>query len=429
VTSIRLCRCLAVGGFMFAGGLLAVSILTFPPVLTRFVLVDGTLAGAGATAGFASLALAALAAAVASSWFARRLWRRAAGIDARSVQFRLLAAVSGVVVYLLLMELGVRVAFQPGAYLSGDPFWIHRFIEREPDQDVVFRSANPINRHDPELGWVPIPGHASESVHVNSHGARGAEEYPLAKPAGEKRIVVVGDSFTFGEGVPDDDVYTALLQRQFDGVRVINLGVLGYGTDQQYLRLRRDGFAFDPDQVILAFFGPNAERNVLSFRDSAKPMFRLEADGIRLVNVPVPDPADAATTLQDPLPALRLGSLLQTMWRRGIGRTRLAPQWEVTRRILDAAVDAARSRGVPFLLVYFPDKQASFWETPHDTEIVLSRWAGERRVRFLSLRPAFLRLSRDDQRRVWHGHYTPFGNRVVASAIAEEIRSSGILGE
>ncbi|HET6278328.1 MAG TPA: GDSL-type esterase/lipase family protein [Candidatus Polarisedimenticolia bacterium] len=429
MTSILLCRCLAVGGFLLALGLLTVSVLSFPPVLTRFVLVDGTLASTGATAGFAGLALAALAAAGASSWSARRLWRRAAGIDARSVEFRLLAALFGAVVYLLLMELGVRVAFRPEAYLSGDDFWIHRFIEREPDKDVVFRSANPINRHDPELGWVPIPGHASDGVHVNSHGARGDEEYPLAKPAGEKRIVVVGDSFTFGEGVPDDEVYTALLQRQLDGVRVINLGVLGYGTDQQYLRLRRDGFAFDPDLVILAFFGPNAERNILSFRDSAKPMFRLEGDGIRLVNVPVPDPADPATILRNPLPACRLGALLQTMWRRAIGRTRFAPQWEVTRRILDAAVDATRSRGVPFLLVYFPDKQASFWETPHDTEIVLSRWAGEHRVPFLSVRPAFLRLPRDDQRRVWHGHYTPFGNRVVASAIAEGIRSSGALGE
>ena len=79
------------------------------------------------------------------------------------------------------------------------------------------------------------------------------------------------------------------------------------------------------------------------------------------------------------------------------------------------------------MLVFFPDKQASFWDTPIDTEIVLRRWAEERRVWFFSLRPAFLQLSREDQRRVWYGHYTPFGNRVVASALAEEIRSTELL--
>lgn len=420
---------MAVGGFLLAGGLLVVSILTFPTVLTRYVLVDGSLAGAGSTAGFAGLSLAGLAAAAGASWWSGRLWRRAAAIDARAVQFRLLAAACGIVVYLALMELGVRVAFEPGECLSGDPFWVHRWIEREPHRDVVFSSGNPINRHDPELGWVPIPGHASDGIHVNSHGARGAEEYPLAKPPGEKRIVVVGDSFTFGEGVADDEVYAALLQRRIDGAKVINLGVLGYGTDQQYLRLRRDGFAFDPDLVILAFFGPNAERNVLSFRDSAKPMFRLEGDGIRLVNVPVPDPAAPAVALEDPLPLLMSGALLQTMWRRAVARTRFDPRWEVTRRILDAALEETRSRGVPLLLVYFPDKQASFWDAPHDAEIVLDRWAQRRGVRFLSVRTAFLRLSREDQRRVWRGHYTPFGNGVVASAIAEEIRRWGILDE
>lgn len=424
-----MCRLVSLGGFILALALLFAAVLVFPPVLTRFVLIDGTLSSVRVMAGVAGLSLICLAVAVGTAWGAKRLWRRAPDLDARSVQIRLLAATAGIVVYLALMELGVRALFEPRAILSGDAFWIHRFIEREPDKDVVFQSSNPINRHDPELGWTPIPGHTSDRVHVNSHGARGTAEFPLAKPAGEKRIVVVGDSFTFGEGVADADVYTSIMEEILDGVRVINLGVLGYGTDQQYLRLRREGFTFDPDLVILAFFGPNAERNVLTFRDSAKPMFRLDGDGIRLVNVPVPDPADPGNRLDDPMPTLRLVSLIQTAWRKGRSRTRFDPRWEVTRRILDATIEATRERDVPFMLVFFPNKQASFWDTPYDTEIVLSRWAKTRGVRFFSVRRRFLELSREDQRRIWYGHYTPFGNRIIAEAVAEEVRASGVLSE
>ena len=120
---------------------------------------------------------------------------------------------------------------------------------------------------------------------------------------------------------------------------------------------------------------------------------------------------------------------MQKVWRRGISRTRFAPKWEITRRILDATVESTRSRGVPFLLAFFPEKPASFYDKPYDTEIVLSRWAEERGVRFFSVRPAFLKLSREDRRSVWYGHWTPFGNRVVASALAEEIHSSNLLAD
>jgi lysophospholipase L1-like esterase len=73
-------------------------------------------------------------------------------------------------------------------------------------------------------------------IHINHYGQRGAD-YPLQKPAGELRLIVLGDSLTMGKGVGDDETFAAQLQRLLAEqrgptrpVRVINAGVNGWST-------------------------------------------------------------------------------------------------------------------------------------------------------------------------------------------------------
>lgn len=89
-------------------------------------------------------------------------------------------------------------------------------------------------------------------------------EYPAEKPAGRKRVLMLGDSFTFGSGVKDDaKIFPELLERQLDassipsapdGVDVLNGGLPGSLTED-WLRLW-DAIAeeFDPDLLVIIFF-------------------------------------------------------------------------------------------------------------------------------------------------------------------------------
>ena len=63
---------------------------------------------------------------------------------------------------------------------------------------------------------------------------------------------MLGDSITFGTGVGDDETFSHLLDALPD-LEVLNLGVDGYGTDQELIRLEREGLAFGPQVVILNF--------------------------------------------------------------------------------------------------------------------------------------------------------------------------------
>lgn len=114
---------------------------------------------------------------------------------------------------------------------------------------------------DEELGWRNIPNWvastAGKKLSINSKGLRD-REYPYAKPPGVKRILVLGDSYTWGYGVEDDAIFTEVLERRLakDGANweVLNSGVSGWGTDQEYLWFKREGVKYQPDLVIVAFF-------------------------------------------------------------------------------------------------------------------------------------------------------------------------------
>lgn len=100
-------------------------------------------------------------------------------------------------------------------------------------------------------------------VWVGSLGYRG-EDFAAEKPEGTFRVLAVGDSFTFGWGVGDDETYSARLQEKLREkcpdrrIEVINTGfVSGFYPDTYYLYLREIGLDLDPDLVVIGFFVGN----------------------------------------------------------------------------------------------------------------------------------------------------------------------------
>lgn len=136
--------------------------------------------------------------------------------------------------------------------------------------EVLTRALEPVNplaEHalyapDPALGWRLTPGHRhtgphGEEVAINSRGLRDPER-PLAKPAGTRRVLVLGDSFTFGSAIAAEDGFCRRLEGLLGpGVEVIDAGVPRYSTVQEADWLASDGLAYQPDALVVAFFVGN----------------------------------------------------------------------------------------------------------------------------------------------------------------------------
>ncbi len=113
-------------------------------------------------------------------------------------------------------------------------------------------------QHDAEIGWVPIPNKVTSfGASINSLGLRDIELAPTTKPT----ILFIGDSFVYGAGVKDGERFTDRLREQLPDFRIVNAGVAAYGTDQEYLLLRRLWPKIEPKVVVLMVCVENDHRD------------------------------------------------------------------------------------------------------------------------------------------------------------------------
>ncbi|HET6204096.1 MAG TPA: GDSL-type esterase/lipase family protein [Planctomycetota bacterium] len=100
-------------------------------------------------------------------------------------------------------------------------------------------------------------------IRTNARGFRGPELG--RKPEGGRRILALGDSFGFGHGVEAEEAYPAVLERVLrdrgEKVEVVNAGVPGYGTSNEFGLLAAEAPSLDPDVVVLGFYVGNDFRN------------------------------------------------------------------------------------------------------------------------------------------------------------------------
>lgn len=160
---------------------------------------------------------------------------------ARKILFPLIAVIIGLALSGIVAEVILRLLGTP----TKDLYTVNEKQFKkipgiyEPGQNVVRN----VNKHLPH------------KVRINTLGYRGYD-FLLEKPYGMRRILVVGDSFVFGEFVEEDVTLPAqlelLLQTRCTHVQVINAGLLG-GTITGEARLIERGLALEPDVVVLVF--------------------------------------------------------------------------------------------------------------------------------------------------------------------------------
>ncbi|MBI4879957.1 MAG: SGNH/GDSL hydrolase family protein [Planctomycetes bacterium] len=162
--------------------------------------------------------------------------------------------------------------------------------------------APAINRFHPTLGWEKEPAartarSTSEfdvTFAINGAGMRGAE-VAKDRAAGARRVLFVGDSFTLGYAVNEDDLFLRLFERALRAggheVEILNGGTEGYSTDQELLWLEEQGLSYAPDFVVLAPYLNDVYWNTQeSYFDKPKPCFTLAGNALARGAAALADP-------------------------------------------------------------------------------------------------------------------------------------------
>jgi len=303
---------------------------------------------------------------------------------------------------------------------------------------------------DKDILWKNKPNqhvvHQSEGVEyiINSRGMR-CPDFPVEKPEGEVRLLIVGDSVTFGYKVTEGEDYPHILQKYLEGhyhglsPRVLNAGVNGYSTREESMFLDREGSAFRPDIAIIGFVLNDASPYARAYQ---RGQFRdlLNRSGRYGIM------AGAYDLLQRLYVVRSIGWLtkMSRRWakperdlhelRKEINRDEMELDTEsAVEGFAEALEDLndmfewSREHEAEVLLVCFPIRfQLEERPVPGRPQKRLAEFCRSLRVPFLDLLPAFREQAEDDLF-LDITHLSPAGNDLAARTIGDYLINSDLL--
>lgn len=288
---------------------------------------------------------------------------------------------------------------------------------------------------------------------INGQGMRSERDYHYEKPPGIKRIIVLGDSFAIGYEVAVEDTFSSVLERELRArghrVEVLNAGVSGYGNAEAALYLERKLLRYEPNVVVISFFGNDLVDNARSA------LFRLE--GVRLVEAaPGYVPAGRLGDFLNRNPIFNLLSersdafvLAKEQITRLVKRQIVKAHLEDLERaessplrdddeviyrrrlaaaILDRAYNTTHARNIPLIILSIPRERQSPLRLVE--EFPLEAFDGGREGMWFL--PAKQVLDPWLRRKLlyWkrsHDHWTPFSHRLVGEALAQLVLKERLL--
>jgi lysophospholipase L1-like esterase len=154
-------------------------------------------------------------------------------------------------------------------------------------------TSPPLYRLDDRLGWVHAAGvdRALDVVdgrrvrfRTDARGLR-ATPHAEARTAGRRRVLFVGDSFTEGSQVEDDELFSRRVEAALPHVESWNAGVGGYSTLQVLLALPGQLAAWRPDLVVLTVFDNDLQDNLMPYFSGLgpRPYVQVRGEAVELV--------------------------------------------------------------------------------------------------------------------------------------------------
>ena len=329
-----------------------------------------------------------------------------------------------------------------------------KLIEK-PKTDWALVTERVWTEHDPNLGWALMKNKNAElkiefgtfPMKFSASGFRGDKNYSLSRTDGVKRMAVIGDSFPFGWGVLDHEVFSSLLEKKYPNVEIPNFSVPGYGIDQIYLSYKYRARNYKPDVVLIGIYPEDFWRATRAFSDTGhcKPYFTLKMNGeLALKNTPVPLPF-TLTTNQFPeiieksnFERLLMRSYVARFFSKRLNKAAKSiglidpdtrEEWKLGKAIIKQLIyEVKKDQAIPILFTAPPRR----WAESNDDESVLKsirRLAKAEGVYFIDFTPHFRRLIASSDPSDYYIpkdlHWTAKAHTYVADTFISELNTIG----
>jgi hypothetical protein len=320
------------------------------------------------------------------------------------------------------------------------------------------------NQLDSQLGWKRKPQirFPQDNVEIGPGDPRQyarnfyywTDEIGFRNPTGihHADIVFLGDSFT---NAPDTKAADTFVQRVAarSGLTAVNLGVGGYGPQQEFITLQRYGLAYKPRFVVWQIFGGNDLRDAERF-----PGWIVHPDQSQKTSLRSRYMRDSPVfqLLDRTLLPERVGSAQATLQQSDGGSIPLsvlgvyAPDlparyplgWAETKRVIEAGERLCRSRGIKLAVLFVPTREqvlaryiqfhsekarqrslpGGVWQDPRDFGSRLGEFCRRIGCSFIDALPALQQRATQDNRYLYfpaNHHLDIDGHDVVARLVRD----------
>lgn len=351
-----------------------------------------------------------------------------------------------IVISIILLEIGVRVLsfispeFRRWTFSDPSDQLICKQEERlekllkKYSQSTGFQDSMKHDKFDSLLGWVTKPNFQTGEYSTNSVGFRGTKEFSLLKQ--KKRIIFVGDSFTWGQVNRDNETFPYYLDRLFnESVDVINMGVHGYGPGQFFLYFMREGLKYNPDVVVFGLLLPDIHRSIYTFTEYFKPRFIINNGDLQLdiTSSPIPDFKTALRLSVETRQKNRLYSfsLLNGLFKKALRRyTSYKEDVSITLKIIEEMHSKLKENNIKLIILLIPAQEMVEGnnEDYHNTVPQLIDYFEEHKIYYINLQPAIKReYDTNGQSLYYGGHLKSMGNLLIANELFPFLNEHNIL--
>jgi lysophospholipase L1-like esterase len=351
-----------------------------------------------------------------------------------SITNKLLLVIGPLLTFLLLVEIALRCTWLP------------------PKLQSTIRTG----KH-PQYHYAILPG--VEGVHStneyrykfkhNLQRMRAPREFQeRITPGFDKRILFIGDSFTYGIGVSDDETFISKLQAKLPTTELVNGGCEGYGTREELAVLHYLGPRLHPDLVVLVFFWNDLANNITN----EIPDFKLSSAGKVIPSKEMSedfDPLQAETPAKGAyLSHWSVSYLYQFVDERirlakykYFGKSlpyvqtpeKIAQSWELTHSLLHLVSLRAKELNSKLLIVSIPDiaqldasaQFANIGPAQYEVQEKLAEICRSEAIDLLDLRADLKREYEIDRKPMYYledRHLTAVGTEAVAKILLSQLQ-------
>ena len=253
---------------------------------------------------------------------------------------------------------------------------------------------------------------------TNAHGLRDRDR--SMKTPGSTRVLVIGDSYTWGYAVAEEEAYPQVAERILaelghSDIEVVNGGIPDYNSRQERQLLEQLMPIYQPDAVFLAYVVNDAEPTTAM---PVPPEERYRHSRSWFLTE-VAERLNRRVFRRRVLPSAKdnVGTTYLDGFEEG------SVKWRDSREAIRQMRDLCAAAGIPFTVLMMPDFTQEFddrygWQTIHDA---VARWGRELNIPVLDLLTLFHGRDHRDFWVPWDGHPNAQAHREIAAFLIARI--------